>query len=124
MWILNIILLALNGQLVKSLNIYLSNTGNKTQIKFFLSAVALIHTFRGSQWYCSSILSMPAYVIIIVEVYMGDHFVINPDFWKTSEQEEHVMVEIKQIYHLKATKVDSKYVCCISILHPVFWLWY
>lgn len=65
---------------------------------------------------------MPAYVIIIVKVYMGDNFVINPDFWKTSEQEEHVMVEIKQIYHLKATKVASKNVCCISILQPDFWL--
>lgn len=87
-----------------------------------MSAVHLFHAVRGSQQYCNSILSMPAYVIIIVEVYMGDHFVINPDFWKTSEQEEHVVVEIKQIYHLKPTEVESKYVCSISILHPVFWL--
>lgn len=44
-------------------------------------------------------------VIITVEVYTGDHFVINLGFWKTSEQEAHVMVEIKQIYHLKPTKI-------------------
>lgn len=67
---------------------------------------------------------MPAYVIIIVEVYTRDNFVINLGFWKTSEQEEHVMVEIKQIYQLNPTKVEFKYACCISILHGVGWLRY
>lgn len=57
---------------------------------------------------------MPACLIIIVEVYTGDHFVINLGFWKTSEeQEERVMEEIKQIHHLNPTKVDFKYVRCI-----------
>lgn len=87
-----------------------------------MSAVHLFHALRGSQWHCNSILSMPAYVIIIVEVYTGDHSVINLGFWKTSEQEEHVMVEIKQIYHLKPTEVEFKRACCISILHAVCWL--
>lgn len=44
------------------------------------------------------------HVIIIVEVYTRDDFVINLGFWKTSEQEKHVIVDIKQIYNLKPTK--------------------
>lgn len=54
-------------------------------------------------------------VIIIVEVYTGDHFVINLGFWKTSEQEAHVMVEIKQIYHLKPTKIGFQ-MCMLYFL--------
>lgn len=77
------------------------------------------HALRGSQWHSNSILSMPAYVIIIVEVYTGDHFVINLGFWKTSEQEEHVMVEIKQIYHLKPKK---KWISSVYAVFPVYTL--
>lgn len=63
---------------------------------------------------------MPAYVIIIVEVYTRDNFVINLGFWKTSEQEKNVIVDIKQIYHLKTGK---KWNSNIFPFYTVYWLW-
>lgn len=65
---------------------------------------------------------MPAYVIIIVEVYTGDDFVINLGFWKISEWEKNVMVDIKQIYNLKPTKKWNSNVHAIFPFYTVY-LW-